>query len=143
MTDGHPILNFKLTRALHDKLAGTEPLPAIIRWWRVAAIDSGYLGSVAEEQLDQLSAIELAASELAYAQIKNEAFRTRALPVDINDELSPWKELEEARDLLRYRRRLAIAEYEQQYERALAEYDQMHARAQAEYAASFDEGRGY
>jgi hypothetical protein len=115
------------------------------RWPRssdgTTAIDgTGYLNSfVTDEQLDQLTDIELAASKLASIQRRNEVFGTRSLSVDLDDPLSPWEELEEAREVLRYRRRLAIAEYEQQPARAQAELDQQYDRAVAEYAAGFDE----
>jgi hypothetical protein len=146
MTSDHiPTLadRIHLIQLLHDKLAGDEPLAAVVRWWRGVALDgAGYLNSfVTDEQLDQLTDIELAVSELASIQRKNDVFGTRSLSVDLDDPLSPWKELEEAREVLRYRRRRDIEDYEQAPARAQAELDQQYARAVAEYAASFDEGQ--
>jgi hypothetical protein len=94
-------LGFDLARELNLKLAGTEPLPSIIRWWCAVAVDSGYFDSVT---LSQLSDIELAAFELAYIEKQNGIYKSRGIPVDDDDddsELSPWTELAAARAAMR------------------------------------------
>jgi hypothetical protein len=75
-------LGFDLARELNVKLAGTEPLSSIIRWWRAVAVDTGYDDSVT---LPQLSDIELAAFYLAYIEKQNAIYASRGVIVDDDD----------------------------------------------------------
>jgi hypothetical protein len=97
----NPRSGLDLARALTDKLAGGESLPDIIDWWIAAAWDSGYLESVT---VDQLSWIELAATEIACTVKKNAIYKARGIPADDlddpDDASSAWKELVEAREAL-------------------------------------------
>jgi hypothetical protein len=61
----NPSSGIDLARALTNKLAGDKSLLDIINWWISTAWDSGYLESVS---LDQLSWIELAATDIACPQ---------------------------------------------------------------------------
>jgi hypothetical protein len=92
-------LGFDLSRELNLKLAGTEPLPSIIRWWRAVAVDTGYDDSVT---LSQLSDIELAAFYLAYIEKQNAIYASRGVIVDDDDpELESCYELLAARAAMR------------------------------------------